>query len=79
MYVLQPVGCVAVQTSLPTLDLLTSSRPPGVGAPTQSALGVRRHGGAGRQYCCGPGGGPGHTQPAGQRVSQTVPQQPQSG
>lgn len=63
----------------PALDLLTSSCPPGVSAPAESAVRVRGHGGVGREYCCGSGGGPGHTQPAGQRVSQAVPQQPQSG
>ena len=63
----------------PALVLLTSSCPPGISASTKSAVSVRGHGGVGREHSCGSGGGPGHTQPAGQCVSQAVPQQPQSG
>lgn len=54
-------------------------RPPGVGAGIEGAVGVCGHGGGGRERGPGSGGGPGHTQPAGQRLPQTVPQQPQSG
>ncbi len=41
--------------------------PPGVGAGAEGAVGVCRHGGGGGEHGRGSGGGPGHTQPAGQR------------
>lgn len=73
----QTVQCLQVYVKI--YVKLTSSCPPGVGAGTESAVGVCGHGGGGREHRCGSGGGPGHAHPAGQHVSQAVPQQPQSG
>lgn len=51
----------------------------GVGAGVEGAVGVRGHGGCGRERRRGSGGRASHTQPAGQRLPATVPQQPQPG
>lgn len=61
------------------LTVFVHSSPPGVGAGAEGAVGVCGHGGGGREHGSGSRGGPGHTQPAGQRLPQTVPQQPQPG
>lgn len=54
-----------------------SSLLPGVCAGAEGAVGVCEHGGGGRELGGGAGGGPDHTQPAGQRQPATVPQQSQ--
>lgn len=59
--------------------LLLRASPPGVRAGVEGAVGVRGHGGVWREHDRGAGGGPGQTQPAGQRQPETVPQQPQPG
>ena len=53
------------------------SSPPGVCAGVEGAVGVCGHGGGGWEHGRGSGGGPGLTQPTGQRQPPTVPQQPQ--
>lgn len=59
--------------------VLVCSSPPGVGAGVEGAVGVCGHGGVWREHGRGSGGGPGHTQPAGQCQPETVPQQSQPG